>query len=152
MVLPFQADGLHAGLSVALSLVGILWINELKRAQRAEELRAKAEKALRDSKNQPERAEFRIERFDLLWYPVVSASLETMRIDSVVVGVPHCGKCAVPLGLAGKEWACARCSARHPESVTDTMATDSVAQQAVKYFQERRPGYRVAVKGLKPSA
>jgi hypothetical protein len=147
-----QVDGLHAALSCFVTLGFVLWGNARSAVTRAEAKLAKAEKLLKEMRERPETAEFRIERFELLWFPVVTASVQTMEITNVVVGVPHCGKCAVPLGLEKGEWVCARCGARHPETLADTMVLDTVAQQAIKYFQERRPGYRVVVKGLKPSA
>lgn len=145
-----NVDALHATLALLASVMGALWVRAASQARRDGQARLKAEKALRELRERPETAEFRIERFDLLWFPVVTASVQEMMITAVNPGVPHCGKCAVPLGIDGKEWACARCGARHPETLSDTMVLDTISQLAVKYFQERRPGYRVAIKGFKP--
>lgn len=146
-----KVDGLHSALSLAVTALTMLWFNAREDKKRVQQQKQALEKQLRELKEQPERAEFRIERFDLIWYPTVTASIQTMEVTNVAVGVPHCGKCAVPLGLDKNEWVCARCNARHPESIADSMVTDTVSKQAIQYFKERRPGYKVAVKGLKPS-
>ncbi len=144
-----NVDGLHAGLAIVASAMCALWISAKTETRKAVEARRKAEKALRELKEQPERAEFRVERFELLWFPVVTASIQTMEITGVNPGLPHCAKDAVPLGLDKNEWVCARCGSRHPESLADTMVLDTISDLAIKYFQERRPGYRVLIKGRK---
>ncbi|MDD5629043.1 MAG: hypothetical protein PHU21_08260 [Elusimicrobia bacterium] len=88
--------------------------------------------------------EGRVELFDLLWFPEVTASPKTHRVSSVKAGLPHCRECAAPLSLVGGEWACAGCQARRPESVADVAVTDMIAKEALRQFLQRHPDYRAA--------
>lgn len=90
----------------------------------------------------PEVWEGRIEHFDVLWFPVVTASRQTRKVVSVKAGVPHCPKCAAALTLARGEWACADCDTRRPESLADLMVVDAIAKQALEQFLQRRRDYR----------
>ena len=104
-------------------------------------------------KTEPIKREFRIERHEVLWYPTVTASLQTKEILSVAPGVPHCQKCIVPLKTSEgslQEWVCLGCGARYPESILDSMVINGVTQQALGYFQERHAGFNV-VKNAKDS-
>lgn len=121
-----------------------------EKAMRALALRlAEAEKELHALKSAPRVVEQRLERFGLLWFPALSLQDASSYIVSATAGLPHCRACVSPLKLqAGAEeaWVCLDCGARHPASVADTMVMDSVLQQAVKEFQQRHKGYRLAPK------
>lgn len=99
---------------------------------------------LKALKSRPEKHEFRLERFELLWFPTVTASPQDKLIQSVAPGVPHCKACLLPLSLEKNEWRCRQCSAIFPESLGDVQVTDSISNQALQWFQQRHPGYRLA--------
>jgi len=84
-----------------------------RRAAAVQRTRAEALQArLGELEGAPEVWEGRIEHFDVLWFPVVTADRRTRKVVSVKAGVPHCPKCAVPLTLVRDEWACADCGAK----------------------------------------
>lgn len=140
---------LSAVLAISVAILLILGARKEK-ALRAVALRlAEAEKELRALKSAPRVVEQRLERFDLLWFPALTVQDSSSYIMSATAGLPHCRACVSPLKLqAGAEeaWVCLDCGARHPASVADTMVMDSVSQQAVKEFQQRHKGYRLAPK------
>lgn len=84
------------------------------------------------------RREFRLDRFELIWYPNVTVSADGSRVEGVAPGLPHCRKCLLPLKIEGEEWVCGGCHARHPGSLADQMATESIRREAVKLWEERR--------------
>ncbi|MFH1723098.1 MAG: hypothetical protein ABII00_00600 [Elusimicrobiota bacterium] len=91
----------------------------------------------------PVEREFRIERYDVLWFPVVTSSPAEKKVLGVKSGLPHCKKCALPLKAAtGSEaWSCSACGAQSPASVTDLYVSDSIAKLALQYFQQRHSDY-----------
>lgn len=110
---------------------------------------AETEKELRALKSAPRVVEQRLERFDLLWFASLTVQDNPSYIISATAGLPHCRSCVSPLKLqsgAEEAWVCLDCGARHPASVADTMVMDSVLQQAIKEFQQRHKGYRLAPK------
>ena len=111
-----------------------------RRAERALEVARSELKALR---SKAEIQEYRLERYDLVWYPAITYSPPDLAILSAAPGVPHCRACIVPLVLERGEWLCRQCAAKHPESLADLTVTDSIVNQALKWFQERHPGYRI---------
>ena len=140
-----------AGLSAAFAFAVYQWRRVmLLRAEKGilGERLAKIEKELQDMKAGPLRIECRVERFELIWYPVITASKASNEILSVVPGVPHCTHCVVPLTAAGNsgEWSCPLCRAKHPASISDIMALDVVSKEAMRYFLERHKGYRLPAK------
>jgi len=114
------------------------WRKAAVQRARAEALQAR----LAELEGGPEVWEGRIEHFDVLWFPTVTADRRTRKVVSVKAGVPHCPKCAAPLVLARGEWACADCGVRRPESLADLMVVDSLAKQALAQFLQRRRDYR----------
>ncbi|MBI4056015.1 MAG: hypothetical protein HY399_00500 [Elusimicrobia bacterium] len=144
---PYSFHGLSVSGMVAVGLglltLVLLW---MKRRWKIKAVRLREE--LQRLKSAPLQQEFRIERYDVLWFPVVTAAQGSREVLEIKPGVPHCKACAVPLSspLGKKEWACSQCGSKFVGSLVDVMVTDSVAQQALKYFQERHPNHRKLVK------
>lgn len=129
----------------AFALVAFaLYIREASARKRAEARLAPIEAELQALKNRSEKHEFRIERFDLVWYPVVTVDPNAKTIQSAAPGVPHCKACILPLVLEKDAWACRQCGTKHAASLADLAVTDQIVRTALQYFQERHPGYRVA--------
>lgn len=92
----------------------------------------------------PKPTELRINKFSLLWFPQLT--LQEPYIKEVVVGLPHCPQCVVPLKLqAGppEAWVCLDCQGRHAGSVADLQVMEQVKEQAVAEFLQRHKGWRV---------
>ena len=85
-----------------------------------------------------------MERFEVLWFPTVTALPVVKEIQQVAAGLPHCKTCVEPLSLSGgqNEWACRRCGARFPATLADLFVTDTLAKDALKFFQERHADYK----------
>lgn len=137
-----QLDTLHYMLG-ALALVlglGAIWAGRGKGPLRAHA--AQLAKELAALKSAPKEQEFRLEQYELLWFPTMTYSEKEKKILKAVVGVPHCIKCCVPIKVMDqKEWHCPRCEKRYPASVTDLTVMDSIEALARKYFVERHPDY-----------
>ncbi|MBI4377251.1 MAG: hypothetical protein HY549_12475 [Elusimicrobia bacterium] len=88
--------------------------------------------------------EFRIERFDLIWYPTVTYLPHSKRIVSIVPGAPHCRSCFAALSLKGEFWSCPSCGRQSPGSLGDLMVMDAITKETLKHFQERMRGYDLA--------
>src|SRR5436309_2777310 len=75
---------------------------------------------LRALKKAPEKIEYRIERYELLWFPLVAASREAREVLTVVCGLPHCKTCVRPLSVSREtaDWVCAECRRRYPSSLS----------------------------------
>ena len=140
--MPFRPDFF---LRTVLALCGfffVAWLVQTIRLRRA--LRRAAALEAGDKT-----VEYRIERFDILWYPVLTASPASKTVVSVKAGLPHCRKCLQALKLAEEEWACAKCGTKYPEAVADIASLDAVAKTATGYFLERHPGYHAAAPAAK---
>ncbi len=94
--------------------------------------------------------EYRVDRFDLFWYPSVIYREAEKLLVRASPGVPFCRACVKALASQasqasqGAGWKCPGCGALSPESIADTAATDSIMREAVRFFLARRPEYRVA--------
>ncbi len=87
--------------------------------------------------------ETRIERLEVLWYPVIHFSAAAKRVVKTVPGVPHCKACVLPLTLKdGKGWVCPRCDNHFAESLVDVSILDMIGKQALRYFLERHKEYQ----------
>lgn len=124
----------------------ILWRRALGAARAAEARASEAQKELSDVKAAPQQHEVRVERFDLLWYPTLTAYMMAQEIVAANAGLPHCRACVQPLTLKGQGWVCPGCHKEYPESLADVQVTDSVIQEAVKRFLERRKGWKVSLR------
>lgn len=144
--MPIQLDAIHLALGAAALFLGlaaaVAYAGLRKARRRAEAL----EDEVRRMRSKPEKHELRLDRFDLVWFPTVTVSPGTMEITGVAPGVPHCRACVSPLSLGRGEWSCSLCNAKFPESLADLMVSDSITQEALKYFQQRHKGYRLAIK------
>lgn len=131
---------------LGITVAALLWLYMKERMAkcRAEENFESIRAELQALRSRPRNHEFRVERFELLWFPNVSVSDQERVILGVSAGVPHCRPCLLPLSLDRGQWACRQCAARHPESLGDLMVIDSISKQALAWFQERHPGYRIA--------
>ena len=89
--------------------------------------------------------EYRVERFDVLWYPVVSFSPASKTVSGARAGLPHCKSCVLPLGSGGSDggWVCPRCKTAYPASLADLAVVDTVGREALRYFLERDKDYKV---------
>ncbi|MBI4349544.1 MAG: hypothetical protein HY553_22100 [Elusimicrobia bacterium] len=95
-------------------------------------------------REEPKTNEYRLERFDLVWYPAVTYAERDKLVVKAASGVPHCKACVAPLSSSGKGWKCPGCQTMRPETIADTAATDSVMKEALRFFLQRRADYRVA--------
>ena len=131
--------GLGAGLALA---VAVYFAGRAAKSS-AEARLAQAEAELKALKSRSEKQEYRLERFDLVWFPTVSFSPSEKTVLNAAPGLPHCRKCLLPLSQDRGEWACRQCAARFPDSLADLAVTDQITKQALQWFLERHPGYRV---------
>ena len=95
--------------------------------------------------SRPETWEARIDRLDVLWFPIVTYSSAAKKVTKTAPGVPYCKNCVEPLSLSkgnGGGWMCPQCKAAFPESLADVSIGDMVTKQALKQFLERRKDYR----------
>lgn len=109
----------------------------------ARRLRA-AEAELARLRAAPAELEFRVERFEALWFPIVGFRREAKEIAQVRPGAPHCPACVRPLAAAarGGDWFCPGCGVRRTANLGTLSVADTVCQEALRFFDERHPGYR----------
>ena len=135
------------GLLVVVLIVLVLcFIKERIARCQAQDNYESARGELQALRGRPEIHEFRLERFDLVWFPEISISSHDRMILGVTPGVPHCRGCLIPLSLQSGNWTCRQCSGKYPESLADLSVLDSISKQALTWFQQRHPGFRTAPK------
>lgn len=132
--------------AAAAAVFLILWRRALRGIAEAAAKLQEARKALSELKAAPRRHEVRLERFELLWYPTLIAYEAAQEVVGVAAGLPHCRACVKPLAAKGGGWSCPGCAKEYPDSLADVQVTDAVANEAVKLFLERRPGWKVSLK------
>ncbi len=147
MIEGFSFDLLHLLLGViAAGLTGFYLLERTSASRLRRRLLEVEEEAvrLRAAGKAPEVREYRVERFDVLWFAQVTFRSAAREVTSVAPGVPHCKACVEPLTSAGgrSAWTCARCGASFAESIVDLSSMDIVAGEALKWFLERFKGYR----------
>lgn len=137
MTLP--ADPKLAGLAAAAALFLLVAAWKTWRSGRLRRERDALAARLKELESAPRRHEYRLERFDVLWFPVVTYEPASGEVLQVVAGAPHCPACAKALKAppGDGEWSCPGCGAKRPASVTDLAVSDSVAKQAREYFLQR---------------
>lgn len=103
---------------------------------------ARTEAELAELKTAPRDQEYRMERYDVLWFPVVTYKPLEKALTAVQAGSPHCPKCVKPLKAGpGENWQCPGCGIQRPSSVVDVVVTDQIAGQAALWFLERHPDH-----------
>ena len=122
-------------------LLGLALAGRGRRKAQAERDAALGE--LQALRSRPGKQEFRLDRYELLWFPVVTFSEQDKTILSAAPGVPHCRSCLIPLALNHESWDCRQCGKRNAASLADTAVTDSIVNEALRYFSERHPGYSI---------
>jgi len=124
-----------AGAFAALSLG--FWMKSRTARKQADALAAE----LAAIRGAPVEKEYRIEQFDVLWFPKVVFEPGSGEEARAAAGLPHCVKCVQPLkaGAGGGAWACPACGGSHPASVTDLTVTGTIEKTALRYFCERPP-------------
>ena len=129
---PYACAGL-ALLAAALLCSNSILRKRLKAAQRASPADGALEK------------EFRLERFDVLWYPRVSYSPVSKTVAKARAGLPHCKSCVLPLSVSPSDgkWACSRCRTAYATTLADLAVVDSIEREALRYFLERNKDYQV---------
>jgi len=140
--MPSVFDAIHAGLGLAAFLFFAFWLvarkGNMTLARRLEALEGR----LAELKNAPGEQEYRLERHDLLWYPLLKYSPAEKKILSVTIGVPHCPGCFVQVKVAGnKDFSCPKCAKSFPGSVVDLSVMDSMEKLVRSYFRQRRPEF-----------
>jgi hypothetical protein len=133
---------MNAILGAVAALMFVLLIAETARRRKLAARVQTLEAAVALLEGGPKSAEFRVDRYDLLWYPKVEFSEKDKTFGKIAAGIPHCKKCVLPLKLDGKEWVCSGCSQRRPESVADIMVMDSITKEATAFFLERHKDFR----------
>lgn len=124
----------------------VLWLLARRRVVAAERRAESLAAELRDIKERPDRWEARIERHDLLWFPVLTADPGRREVTEVAPGVPHCKSCVRPMAIEKTEWVCGQCGQRRPETVADLVIIDGVGRDAVKQYLERHPEWRAGAR------
>ncbi len=147
MIEGFSFDVLHLLLGlIAAGLTGFYLLEHTSSSRLRRRLLEVEEEVvrLRAAGKAPEVREYRVERFDVLWFPQVSYRSASKEVLAVGPGVPHCKACVEPLKSSGgrSEWACSRCGASFAESIVDLSSMDIVAGEALKWFLERFKGFR----------
>lgn len=147
MIPGFSFDILHLLLAIIAAAVTAFYLLERTSAGRLRRRLLDSEEEmirLRTAGKGPETREYRIERFDVLWFPTVTFRSAAREADSCAAGVPHCKACVEPLTSSGgrSAWGCPKCAAQFPESLVDLATTDMVAGEAMKWFLERNKGFR----------
>jgi hypothetical protein len=137
---PLLAGAAGAGAVIGL-LAGLVLSGRARRKAQTERDEALGE--LQALRSKPGKQEFRLERFELLWFPVVTFSEKDRSILSAAPGVPHCRACLIPLALNHESWDCRQCGGRHAASLADTAVTDAIVNEALRFFSERHPGYSI---------
>jgi len=139
-------DIVHGILIVLVIGLGVI-VAKL-RARTDEPLREEIEALkgeLRVLKGKPLEKEYRLEQFELLWFPVVTYEPAEKRILKVAAGLPYCPACtAIMKAVDGKEWKCSRCDRRCPASVTDLTVMDTLENKVREYFIARHSEYAPA--------
>jgi hypothetical protein len=133
---------------VLLSLAGLLILVlavALRRGKAAlgaaQAKAAELEAQLAAQRSAPLEREYRIELFDLAWFPLVKVDPIKNSVLEVQAGLPHCRACVTPLKPAqgSSEWACPKCGARRPSTVADLAVIDDVKKSALALFRQRHP-------------
>jgi hypothetical protein len=140
--MPVAIDVVHGVLAFLAFIFLILWLVTWKAKGSIEGTLAALKSELASLKAVLPEQEYRVERHDLLWYPVLQYSPSEKKIVKVTVGAPHCPACFVPLKVGpSKNFLCPKCSKNVPESVTDLSVMDSIDKLVRSYFVEKRPEY-----------
>ena len=126
--------------AISAAVAAAAWAARSKALRRAEAAEQSAE-SLRAAERPNE---YRVDRFDLIWFPVVSYLEAEKLVTRASPGVPYCKACVKPLASQGGAWRCPGCSDQRPDSVVDTAATDSVMREAVRFFLQRHPDFRLS--------
>ncbi|MFA5140630.1 MAG: hypothetical protein WC728_15485 [Elusimicrobiota bacterium] len=121
--------------------LGFAWRRSKSALEAARAGAAKLEAQLAAQRSAPMEREYRVELFDLLWFPLVKADPAGKSVLEVQAGLPHCRACVAPLKSAqgSSEWACPKCGARRPNSVADLAVIDDVKKAALALFRQRHP-------------
>lgn len=86
-------------------------------------------------KEAAKRREYRIERYDALWFATVSEGTKGLE---AAPGRPYCKSCIIPLAAAdGRgEWRCPKCQASLPASLGELHVVDSIRKLALAWHAE----------------
>jgi hypothetical protein len=122
-------------------------LTESLRAARAELAATKRRLVPPAPPSPPRQYECRIERYGLLWFPVLTADDGEKVVVGVSSGLPCCVRCVAPLKLVAgleEEWVCGGCGKRHPAMSADLTATDTVLTDCLRDFFARHPDFSPA--------
>ena len=144
MSFPTTPDLGHAALAGAVALLAGAAAFFKSRAGglalRVSELEAKFDQA----RTAPKYWEYRIDRFDAIWFASVAAVPEAKAIIAVSPGVPNCKNCVAPLATTGgrSAWTCPACGKAHADSLVDVTVTDAIVKLALDQFKESHRDFR----------
>lgn len=122
----------------------LLWLLARRRAVNAERRAEGLAAELKDLKEKPERWEGRIDRYEVLWFPSLTADPKRREVVAIAPGVPHCRSCVQPMAIQKGDWVCAGCGQRKPESIADVTILDGIGREALQHYMQRHPGWRGA--------
>lgn len=132
------AGGAAAVAAASAMGLGSAWLAARRRAVALED-------ELERLRTAPRSNEYRVERFDLAWFPTVVYREGEKLVAQVSPGVPYCKGCSKPLAARpGGGWRCGGCGDQRSDSVADTCATDSVVREGLASFLQRHPEYRLS--------
>ena len=134
-----QFDVIHMGLAAGALLGLFLWLFEVYRLKTVSARARVAEKELGEMKAVPGKHEYRIEQFDVLWYPTVVYDKKSFAIKEIKVGAPNCLNCGVPLSIGAAEFSCGKCGFKCPESVVSVSIIDQLSDKTKRFFELRYP-------------
>ncbi|MEE8425435.1 MAG: hypothetical protein V3S11_06380 [Elusimicrobiota bacterium] len=147
---PAVAGGAAILAFLALVLL-IAFLLALKRGSRLSGELAALQDEMTALKSAPKRHEYRLEQYDILWYPVLTLNEAQKKILKATAGFPYCKDCGERIKEmdGGVQWGCPKCDFRCAASVTDVVVMDSVNAKVVKFYQQRHPGFELAEKSDK---
>ena len=147
---PPHPDMAHAVLGATAALFAAAFFRGRSLRRRLMERLGELDGELNRARSAPRVWEYRLERYDVLWFATVAAARAAREIVSTSPGVPHCRKCVLALaGVEGKsEWRCPGCQEIHPGTLSDLAVIDTVIALALELFRENHKDYRLPAKSL----
>lgn len=137
MKLPANLDDLHVVLAASALILALALHLQRKRIHSLEESTTALKEKLARIEAAPTEFIHRIERYDVLWFASVMASVIDKRIISAKPGLPFCSKCVLPLASAQgiTPWKCPSCGSAYADSLGTLTVTDTVVGMALEQFR-----------------
>jgi len=127
-------------LALLTIMFGALYLRSRKNLIALTRHAAGLETELKSYRSKPITREFRMLKYDVLWFPVLTIDPKnSSHILNTKVGLPYCQKCILPLKAGvDEQWICMACGFKCAGTVVDIMITDGIAKIAETYYGESR--------------